>query len=300
MAKALLYYPGCSVKRNSPWYEKSALAVLEALGYRVKELDKWYCCGATISLAADDVIRHLGAIRSLIQAEKEGEALGTNEMLTVCPMCYNVLARVNNLLKRDREKLETAARYLRDENLEKYSLSTRVIHVVQVLHREREKLGELVKRRLDGVRVAAYYGCTLVRPKDVAVDNPESPRVMEEILRSVGIETVEYPFKTLCCGAYHSVYRKNIAVANSGLILTDAAARGADIMVTVCPLCHYNLELAYRSMARKPGIRVMYLTDLLAYVMGLDDALSPETRSFLDKLREARRELVATPGGGNS
>ncbi len=296
MSPRLLYYPGCSVKRNSPWYERSALAVLSAIGYDVKELDKWYCCGATISLAVDDVIRHLGAIRSLLQAEREGNTYGTRELLTVCPMCYNVLARVNNLLRNDPEKLETAARYLRDEDLEKYMLSVRVIHVVEVLHRERDKLRGLVKRRLSGVRVAPYYGCTIVRPRDVAIDNPENPRVIEDILRSVGLEVVDYPFKTTCCGAFHSVYRREVAVARSGLIISDAAARGADIMVTVCPLCQYNLELAYNEMRHPPGMRIMYLTDLLAYMLGLDEAVEPRVHEFLSMLNRRAEVVVGREG----
>ncbi len=284
-----LYFPGCSVKRDARSYEKTAFDVFEALKLNVKELDRWWCCGATFGLAVDDVAKHLGAVRSLIQAEIEGAGMKTNKLLTLCPMCFNVLKRVNYLLRRDPEKLENIRRYLRDENLD-YNLSVEVVHVLEVLDRFRDRIKKAVKRRGDGLKVAPYYGCTPLRPKEIGIDNPESPSIMERIFESLGVEYVRYPFKTECCGAYVSVYNRKAAIAKSSMIIIGAFKAGANLLVTVCPLCHYNLMLAYNSMKNKPPIKIIYLTELMAYLMGLDRNIPPDIKSFLDSHIGSRGE----------
>ncbi len=278
-----LYFPGCSVKRDARSYEKTAFDVFNTLKLRVKELDKWWCCGATFGLAVDDVARHLGAVRSLIQAEREGGSNGTNKLLTLCPMCFNVLKRVNNLLKKDPGKLETIRRYLRDEDLD-YNLGVEVVHVLEVFDKVRDRIRENVKRRSDGIIVAPYYGCTPLRPREIGVDNPEAPSIMERILDALGVRYVRFPFRTECCGAYVSIYNRDAAISKSSLIIISAYKSGANVLLTVCPLCHYNLSLAYKYMRNKPPIKIIYLTELMAYLMGLDDNIPPDVKSFLDSI----------------
>ena len=289
-----LYFPGCSVKRDARSYEETAFDVFKALGLRVKELDKWWCCGATFGLAVDDVARHMGSVRSLIQAEKESVSAGTNKLLTLCPMCYNTLKRVNLTLKKDPGKLSTIKKYLMDENLD-YNLSVEVVHVLEPLFNVRDKIRQLVKRKGNGIRAAPYYGCTPLRPREVAIDSPEAPTIMHSILEASGVQVVDFPFKSECCGAYVSIYNRKAAVAKSSMIIIGAAKAGANILVTVCPLCHYNLMLAYREMKHKPNIKIVYLTELLAYLMGIDDHVPPDIKAFLDSLQkiEARQVEVS-------
>ncbi len=281
-----LYFPGCSVKRDAKSYEKTAFDVFGKLGIWVKELDKWWCCGATFGLAVDDVARHLGSVRSLIQAEQEGAQYGTYKLLTLCPMCYNTLKRVNLLLKKDPGKLDNIRRYLRDENLD-YKLSVEVVHVLPVLYENRDLIRKNIVRNGSGIRAAPYYGCTPLRPREVAVDNPEAPSIMHVVLESAGVHVVDFPFKTECCGAYVYAYNRKAVIGKSSLIILGAYKAGANVLVTVCPLCHYNLMLAYNSMKNKPSIKIIYLTELLAYLMGLDDNIPHDIKSFLDGLAPA-------------
>ncbi len=278
-----LYFPGCSVKRDAKSYEKTAFDVFDSLGIWVKELDRWWCCGATFGLAVDDVARHLGSVRSLIQAEREGSIHGTNKLLTLCPMCYNTLKRVNLLVKRDRSKLDSIRRYLRDEGLD-YKLSVEVVHVLSVLYEHRREISEKIVRDGRGIRAAPYYGCTPLRPREVAVDNPEAPTIMHSVLRHAGVTVIDFPFKTECCGAYVYAYKREAVIGKSSLIILGAYKSGANVLVTVCPLCHYNLMLAYNSMKQKPSIRIIYITELLAYLMGLDQHIPSEIKGFLDEI----------------
>jgi len=47
--------------------------------------------------------------------------------------------------------------------------------------------------------VACYYGCQLVRPYAEA-DRAHDPTRMDELLKAVGVPTVEWALKTKCCG----------------------------------------------------------------------------------------------------
>jgi len=117
--------------------------------------------------------------------------------------------------------------------------------------------------------VAPYYGCSVLRPKEIAFDNAENPQVMDDILKALNIEVVEFPFKTECCGAYHSIFNKEIVIEKSREIIGEAVVRGANTIAVICPLCKYNLETVLLSLNKKLKVKIVYLTDLLSQVMSL-------------------------------
>lgn len=262
----MLYYPGCSVKRNALEYEKKTLEILSKIGIEVYELDNWYCCGAFYSLAKDDLMKHIGGLRTLIKAQVQARKHGTNKLLTLCPMCYNVLKRVNHMLRENPENLDTLALFMDEE--EKYTIGIEVLHLLEVLRDNIDKLKRLVVTEVKDVVVAPYYGCTVLRPREIAFDNAENPEVMDNILRALKIEVIEFPFKTECCGAYQSVFNRKIVFEKSGEILEEAAVRGANIITVICPLCKYNLETTLLSLGKKLRIEIVYLTDLLSRATG--------------------------------
>ncbi len=278
----LLYYPGCTVKRNALEYERTSLAVLEKLGIDVIELSKWYCCGALYSLAADDLMKHLGAVRTLVKAQIQSRETGTSDLLTICPMCFNVLKRVNKMITNEPDKLKTIALFMDEE--EEYRGNINVIHITEVLANNADKIKENLVRDLNGVKIAAYYGCTLLRPKEIGVDNPEDPRIIENIIEKLGGEHINYPFKSECCGSYQVLVKRDIVYSKSGSIIHEIARRNTDLIVTVCPLCHYNLRSALENMERKPRIEIVYISELLAYLLGLDNVLSIETKELFEKI----------------
>ena len=278
----LLYYPGCTVKRNALEYEKALIAVLEKLGIDVIELDKWYCCGALYSLAIDDLIKHLGAVRTLVKAQVQSRDVGTNDLLTICPMCFNVLKRVNKLLLENPDNLETISRFMDEE--EEYKVGVNVYHIVEILANNVDKIKENMVRELNGVKIAVYYGCTLLRPKEIAVDDPEDPHIIENLIEKLGGEIVNYPFKSECCGSYQVLVNRDIVYNRSSLVINEASRRGADIIVTICPLCYYNLKITLKNMKRPPTVRIVYISELLAYLLGLDTVLSSETKNLFESV----------------
>ncbi len=274
-----LYYPGCSIKRNAPEYERSAIAILKKLGLEVYELDKWYCCGVVFSLATDDLMRHLGAVRTLIKSQELISKTGTSDLLTLCPMCFNVLRRVNNFLKSNPDKLETISLFMDEE--ERYKLSIKVYHVIEVLSKHIDRIKELVVKPLSNLKVATYYGCTALRPREIAIDDPENPKIMDNIVEALGCKVVDYPFKSECCGSYSILFNTDAVITKCTNLINEAIARGANIIVTICPLCQYNLKEVLKRTKKPLKVSIIYLTEIVAYALGLESEISNEARKTL-------------------
>ena len=263
------YYPGCTLKSNARNFEESALCSLRALGLDVSELDRWNCCGTVYSLAADDLIHHLASIRNLIRVKQAG----TDTVMTLCAMCYNTLKRVNERVKADPDSLAKVHKFMDEENVA-YAGDVKVRHLLELL-RDDITFGAVAKkvgRPLTGLRVASYYGCLLVRPKGVGLDDLENPTVLDDLARALGAEPVDFPYKTECCGAYQTVDNPGAVADRTSSILGAAVRRGADVVSVSCPLCAFNLDHRQEDAARKyPGfqtIPVLYFTQLLALALG--------------------------------
>jgi heterodisulfide reductase subunit B len=153
---------------------------------------------------------------------------------------------------------------------EKFERPVRVLHYLEVLKNEIgwDRVKEKVTKPLAGLKVASYYGCLMVRPKEVlAFDDPENPQVMDDLMRTLGAVPTPFDFKAECCGGYLVVNRRDVAKSASKKILDNAKAWGAEAIVTTCPLCQYNLD-KLRAMT-DGSIPVFYFTQLLGVAVGL-------------------------------
>lgn len=260
--KSIFYFPGCALKDQAQEYERAALLALGKLGYEAKELPRWNCCGTVYSLAQDDLMRNVGPVRNLIRVQEAGGS----ELLTLCAMCYNTLRRSAQFVE-DPENLGRINAFMDEE--EDYRGGVRVLHLVQLLAEEigAEALSREVVRPLAGLRLGAYYGCTLLRPKGVGVDDPDRPEIMEGLIAALGAEPVFFPERTECCGAYLTVTRPDVVRERVGEILLSAAMGGAHLLLTACPLCKFNLE--ERRPLGAPKIPVFYVGEALAWALGV-------------------------------
>jgi len=262
----LLYYPGCTMKGQSLNFEESTQLVFEALGYPLRELERWSCCGGVFPLALDNHMQIVSPTRSLALAEAEAQ-----ELVTACAGCYNVLKRTSRVLEDDSELLEKLNTYLADEvEPVQYKNGVNVRHITQVLRDTvgTDTLREKMTRSLDGIRMAPYYGCLLLRPPDlVAIDDVEEPTILEELIATTGAEVVNFPYRTECCGAYLVASEPDAVVRSSGAILRAAAERGIQALVASCPLCHHNLEWTQNALHERgellPTIPILYITQVL-------------------------------------
>ena len=134
-----------------------------------------------------------------------------------------------------------------------------VVHFLEILRDlGPEVIGSKVKEPLEGLRVAPYYGCTLLRPKEIGIDDPENPTIQNDIIGALGAEVVDNPYKTVCCGSYQTVQEKVAVAKLAHDILSHARAAGADVVTTFCPLCAFNLDNRQREVRElDPGFEPM-------------------------------------------
>lgn len=272
----LAYYPGCTLKTDAKNFDVSTFKAAKTMGIELIELHRWNCCGTLHALAKDDVIHHLAPVRNLIRVEqmKDEGLVEEAKVVAQCVMCWNTLKRANATVNEDSEKMEKIRAFMEQEP--EYSGKVEVIHLLEVLRDQGwNKLKDAVKRPLDGLKLAPYYGCLLLRPREFALDDPDKPRIMEDLLEALGAETVDIPYKSKCCGAYHSVHLKEVAAELSYKILSQAMEMGVDMLVTACPLCEFNLgkrQMEIRKLYPDFGvIGIVYYTQLMALAFGLEE-----------------------------
>jgi len=255
-----LYFPGCTLKDKSALsMEKTSLQAAEHLGISLKEIEEWQCCGAVYPLAEDEYITLLSPARTLFAA-------GAKPVVSLCSACHHVLKRTNERLYKDKEARDKISQYLEEE----YPGKVKVLHYLEVLRDELgwEGLKNKIEAPLKGRRMAAYYGCMLLRPAgEMAFDNPERPRIIEDFLEALGAEVFTYPYRNKCCGAYLALTEKQVMEDTSQKVIQMAIDAGADELVTACPLCRYNLEQT--SGVKEEKIKISYFSEPLAEALNL-------------------------------
>lgn len=259
------YYPGCTLRTKAKDLDTYAHRAAKVLGVELVEPENWQCCGGVFSTAKDEIGSKLPAVRALIDARDKSEPL-----VTVCSACHNVIKQTNHAMQNDADFALRVNNYLAQEQdaPAPYSGETKVQHLLELLRDEIgfDALKEKVVNSLEGRKIAAYYGCLLLRPSSaMQMDDPENPSIMEDMLTALGAQPVYWPARNGCCGGYIALEDAGQAEKNSAKIAANAAACGAEMIVTACPLCKYNLE---KSGSELP---VVYFTELLAEALGVKE-----------------------------
>lgn len=258
----LSYFPGCTLKNKAKDLDMYARKCAEVLGVTLEEIENWQCCGGVFTTAKDEVATKLSSVRALKDAQSKQRAL-----VTVCSACHNVIKQTNFAMK-DEEFANKVNRYMGEEP---YDGSTEVIHYLEMLRDVVgfDKIAEKVVNPLKGRKIAAYYGCLLLRPNKVmAFDDPENPQIMEDFIRAIGATPVYYSYRNECCGGYISLESPALAKSKSERVMESALMNEAEIMVTACPLCRYNL------IKNGAAIPVVYFTELLAEALGVKEVVN--------------------------
>lgn len=253
----LTYYPGCSLKTSSKFYDASIKEVFSFYGIELKELDDWSCCGASAAHTVDETLAHGLVARNLGMAEKEGA-----HFFAPCSACYNRSKITNERLREDRD--------LRDEINEviaplKCLGTIEVKNIIEVLrdYVGLERIAKGLVYDLSGIKVVPYYGCVLTRMMRVKpFDDREDPRSMDMLLWAAGMELVTWPFKMECCGASKTLTNKDMTFRLSSRIMDTAQALGADAVVTPCPLCQMNLDLLPYLGRESGNLPVLFLSEV--------------------------------------
>ena len=254
------YYPGCSLESTAKEYDQSMRAAAEMLDVELVELSDWSCCGASSGHCTNHQLSLALPARNLALAEKEGL-----DIAVACAACFLRFKQTNHELQANDE--------LRQE-IEKiigmpYKGSVEVRHLLDIFGREvgLEEIEHRVQKPLKGLKLAAYYGCYLVRPPEITqFDDPENPRLMDDLLNALGAEAVDWSHKVECCGGNLLLSRSDIVIKLVGDICQAALEAGAAAIVTACPLCQANLD------TRQPGpenIPILHFSELLGLALGV-------------------------------
>lgn len=255
------YFPGCTLKNKAKDLDMYAYKSAQALGVTLEEIENWQCCGGVFTTANDEVATKLSSVRALKYANDRNQPL-----VSVCSACHNVLKQTNHAMQTNTEFADKVNRYMAQDS--PYNGETEIYHYLEMLRDVVgfDKLKEKVVNSLKGKRIAAYYGCLLLRPNTVMkMDDPENPTIMEDFIKALGADAVVYAKRNECCGGYISAQAPQTAKKNSLAVIDNAKAAGAEMIITACPLCKYNLE---KSGADIP---VVYFTQLLAEALGVKE-----------------------------
>jgi heterodisulfide reductase subunit B2 len=273
------YYPGCALHGSSNDYEASVRACLAALNVGLRELDDWICCGATAAHSLNHKLAIALPARNLAIAERDG----FQEVLAPCPMCSMELAKARDAVTRD-AKLREEISAIVESPVTGAAAVVNLIHVFEKIGVD--ELKAKLKQPLKDIQAACYYGCLLTRPpRVVRFDDAEQPRSMEKILEALGAKTVDWGFRTECCGAGMTMANEDIVLDLSHKILTNAKAHGANCLVVACPMCHVNLDMKQADIERTHGVKhdlpVYYLSDLAGRALGIADKELGVDRHFV-------------------
>jgi len=261
------YFPGCTLDASAKDYDMSFRWVCRSVGIDLEEVKDWVCCGAFSARASSRLLAVAMPVGNLARAEQDG----FNQMIVPCSVGLARMRVAQHALETDR-----SLRNRVDEVLEeRYNGTVRVVHPLEVLLDEVgvETLRARVNQRLRGLKIVCYYGCSLTRPPEVArLGDTEYPMSMDTVLRSAGLETVDWAYKTECCGAHMTVTRPDIVLHLAHRILRAAQGAGADVIAVCCPFCQANLDMRQGQIAEAYGERfdipILYFTQLLGVTYG--------------------------------
>ncbi len=282
------YYPGCTIYGSGMEYHVSTLEVSKALGIELIELPDWNCCGASSSPSLGYDLTYALQARNIAIAEKQGL-----DIITICNECYNNLSQAVKVFKEDEDYRDKINTVIKNTGLEVKG-DIKVRHMLEVILKDvgREGLEKLVKRKLEGLKLAPYHGCLALRPREISIDDPEDPTTMNLVLESLGAELVPFDrYTSACCGSSVLLTSEDVALSLSYQIIKGAKDLGADAVVTMCPLCHLNLDFKQKRMQKKYeeklGIPVIYFTQVLGLAFGIEPK-----KLGLDKNLTSTRRVV--------
>jgi len=262
------YFPGCSAEATASALGLSTQAVAKALDIELIELEDWNCCGSTPYSGIDEVEATCIAARDLALAEKTGL-----DLVSPCNNCYITLNKADSFLKEYPQLKERVGEALAAANL-KYEGGVRVRHLVEVLFNDITPgvIASRVKRSLDGLKVAPYYGCQLTRP-GFGFDDPEFPKSLDSLIESLGAEAVPFALKARCCGGAFIISEEDMALELIRKLLDNALENGAQCMITPCPLCQTNLDVyqgkVNSKFKTKFNLPILFPSQLMGVAFGL-------------------------------
>jgi heterodisulfide reductase subunit B len=273
------YYPGCSLHSSAAEYDHTMRDTAEVLGLKLVEPPGWVCCGSTPAHSSDHLLATVLPMRTLATVEQ----MGLTTVMAPCSSCFARLKAAARVVAEDSEMADEVKARLGYA----YRGTVTVQHVVDTLIDlvGLEKIKASVKKPLTGLKVACYYGCLVTRPARVTgAEHAEYPMKMDYLMRALGAETVDWSYKTDCCGGALSLTQTPLALELTGKLLRNARDCGADVVATVCPLCQVNLDARQSQIGLDFRLPALYATQLTTLAFGLGTQSVALGKNLVDPL----------------
>ncbi|MBI4713480.1 MAG: CoB--CoM heterodisulfide reductase iron-sulfur subunit B family protein [Planctomycetes bacterium] len=262
------YYPGCALEGSANDYALATERVMKELDVELVPVRDWNCCGASAAHSTNHKLSIALPYRNLAIAKEQGLA----EIFAPCPFCSKTLINTGH---------EIAENHALNDQMKSatglsYDNSVKIINSVAIFNRLTDLITpKLNPERLKNLKVACYYGCLLVRPpKVLKYDDPEQPTSMDEIVKKIGAEPVDWEYKIECCGGGFTVCNEDAVLELSNKILDDAKANNAEAIIVACQMCQFNLDMRQSAIETKYGLTynmpIIYLPQLIGLAMGIE------------------------------
>jgi heterodisulfide reductase subunit B len=271
------YYPGCSLHSTAAEYDHTVRAAAKALDLELVEPPGWVCCGSTPAHSTDHTLATVLPIRTLATVEQ----MGLDTVTAPCSACFARMKTAAHTVAQD----EDMAKEVEEQIGYTYRGTVAVQHLLDTLvdRAGLEKIKTSVEKPLKGLKVACYYGCLVTRPPKITqAEHAEYPMKMDYLMRALGAETVDWSYKTDCCGGALTLTQTPLALEMTGKILRNAHDCGADAVVTVCPLCHMNLDARQSQIDLDFQMPILYATQLMTLAFGLGSKASALHKNLVD------------------
>ena len=284
------YYPGCSLHGTSVEYDMSTRAVADKLDLELVEPDGWVCCGTTPAHSTDHFLSTVMPMKTLACIEQSGQSYVT----VPCPSCFTRLRAAMRDVANDpelKDRVHDKIKHTPSPDLTVDHLLATITERVGV-----ERVAAAVTRPLEGLKVVCYYGCVITRPPELTgAADCEYPMNMDYLMRALGAESLDWSYKTECCGGSLVFTQLPLVMDMCRKILDNAKEIGAQAIVVACPLCQVNLDARQQQTGEQYGqqydMPIIYFTQLMGLAFGLD----PDTLG-LDKQFVSAEPLLQEAG----
>jgi len=201
-------------------------------------------------------------------------------MMTICSTCQGVFGQANLRLQDPEYRAKINREYLADEGLE-YHGTTDIKHLLWVVMEDygADKLKSMVSKPLTGLKVSPFYGCFLRRPPEVVTPTKEynaRKTYLEKLIDIVGAELADISGKGKCCGFPVLTANEESSLGMTAKHTGEAKGKGADCMVTPCPLCHLSLDgnqpRAEQQEGKEIGLPILHMPQFLGLALGFSPA----------------------------
>jgi heterodisulfide reductase subunit B2 len=274
------YYPGCALEGSGGPYDKSTRVLVKALGLEMENIRDYNCCGAMEVKNIHPMLQTYLSSRVMALASQE---MGIDTVMAPCNGCYHNLKKAEYETATSDKAMQTVQDLARKADDPVYQGDVRTLHLLEWLMEElgTEGIKQKMQKSLNGIKVANYYGCMYVRPRQIFPEKDQGagsestykPHFMDDLLGAAGAVNIDFPLKTACCGGAHTLSDSDTSTQLVLNIIQAAEDAGAEIIATECPTCHSGLEMhqvrAETEFGIKSNVKVIYFTQLLGLALGL-------------------------------